>query len=299
MKKEIVVEGNENKRTDAYISEITDYSRTAVQRLIDEEKITINGKIVKSSYKVQYGDRIEIEEEPAKEIELKAQDIPLEILYEDNDIIVVNKPKGMVVHPANGNPDGTLVNAVMAICKDSLSGIGGEIRPGIVHRLDKNTSGAIIIAKNDKAHINLSEQLKKHEIKKTYIALVRGVVKENNASINMPIGRSKKDRKKMDVDKNGKEAITHFKVMKRYKDSTLLEINIETGRTHQIRVHLSHIGYPIIGDDVYSNGKNRWNIEGQCLHAKELEFKHPITGKKMHIEAELPEYFKKILEELD
>ena len=299
MKKEIVVESNENKRTDAYISEITDYSRTAVQRLIDEEKITINGKIVKSSYKVQYGDRIEIEEEPAKEIELKAQDIPLEILYEDDDIIVVNKPKGMVVHPANGNPDGTLVNAIMSICKDSLSGIGGEIRPGIVHRLDKNTSGAIIIAKNDKAHINLSEQLKNHEIKKTYIALVRGVVKENNASINMPIGRSKKDRKKMDVDKNGKEAITHFKVMKRYKDSTLLEINIETGRTHQIRVHLSHIGYPIIGDDVYSNGKNRWNIEGQCLHAKELEFKHPITGKKMHIEAELPEYFKKILEELD
>ena len=164
MKKEIVVEGNENKRTDAYISEITDYSRTAVQRLIDEEKITINGKIVKSSYKVQYGDRIEIEEEPAKEIELKAQDIPLEILYEDNDIIVVNKPKGMVVHPANGNPDGTLVNAIMSICKDSLSGIGGEIRPGIVHRLDKNTSGAIIIAKNDKAHINLSEQLKNHEI---------------------------------------------------------------------------------------------------------------------------------------
>ena len=299
MKKEIVVESNENKRTDAYISEKTDYSRTAVQRLIDEEKITINGKIVKSSYKVQYGDRIEIEEEPAKEIELKAQDIPLEILYEDDDIIVVNKPKGMVVHPANGNPDGTLVNAIMSICKDSLSGIGGEIRPGIVHRLDKNTSGAIIIAKNDKAHINLSEQLKNHEIKKTYIALVRGVVKENNASINMPIGRSKKDRKKMDVDKNGKEAITHFKVLKRYKDCTLLEINIETGRTHQIRVHLSHIGYPIIGDEVYSNGKNRWNIEGQCLHAKSLDFKHPITGKQMHIEAELPEYFKKILEELD
>ena len=299
MKKEIIVETNEQKRIDAYISENTEYSRTAVQRLIDEEKITVNGKIVRSSNKVQYGDKIEIEEEPAKEIELKAQDIPLEILYEDDDIIVVNKPKGMVVHPANGNPDGTLVNAIMAICKESLSGIGGEIRPGIVHRLDKNTSGAIIIAKNDKAHINLSEQLKNHEIKKTYIALVRGVVKENNASINMPIGRSKKDRKKMDVDKNGKEAITHFKVMKRYKDCTLLEINIETGRTHQIRVHLSHIGYPIIGDDVYSNGKNRWNIEGQCLHAKELEFKHPITGKQMHIEAELPEYFKKILEELD
>ena len=297
MKKEIIVESNEPKRIDAFISENTEYSRTAIQRLLDENKINVNGKKEKASYKVQIGDKIEIEEEPAKEIELKAQEIPLEILYEDNDIIVVNKPKGMVVHPANGNPDGTLVNAIMAICKDSLSGIGGEIRPGIVHRLDKNTSGAIIIAKNDKAHINLSEQLKNHEIKKTYIALVRGIVKENEASINMPIARSKKDRKKMDVDKKGKEAITHFKVLKRFEDTTLLEINIETGRTHQIRVHLSHIGYPIIGDDVYSNGKNKWKIEGQCLHAKSLDFKHPITGKKMHIEAKLPEYFEKIVEE--
>ena len=299
MKKEIIAEIEEPKRIDAYLSEKTEYSRTAIQRLIDEEKIKVNNKKEKSSYKVQNGDKIEIEEEKAKEIELKAQDIPLEILYEDNDIIVVNKPKGMVVHPANGNPDGTLVNAIMSICKDSLSGIGGEIRPGIVHRLDKNTSGAIIIAKNDKAHIALSEQLKNHEIKKTYIALVRGFVKENNATINMPIARSKKDRKKMDVDKNGKEAITHFKVIKRYQDCTLLEINIETGRTHQIRVHLSHIGYPIIGDDVYSNGKNRWNVEGQCLHAKSLDFKHPITGKELHIEAPMPEYFEKILEELD
>ena len=299
MKKELIVEIEQTKRIDAYISENTDYSRTAVQRLIEENKIMVNGKKEKASYKVQNGDKIEIEEEQAREIELKAQDIPLEILYEDNDIIVVNKPKGMVVHPANGNPDGTLVNAIMSICKDSLSGIGGEIRPGIVHRLDKNTSGAIIIAKNDKAHINLSEQLKNHEIKKTYIALVRGIVKENNATINMPIGRSKKDRKKMAVDKNGKDAITHFKVLKRYSNCSLLEINIETGRTHQIRVHLSHIGYPIIGDEVYSNGKNKWNIEGQCLHAKSLYFIHPITGEKMHIEAELPEYFKKILEELD
>ena len=299
MKKELIVESEEQKRIDAYISENTEYSRTAVQRLIEEEKITVNGKKEKASYKVQNGDRIEIEEEPAREIKLKAQDIPVEILYEDDDIIVVNKPKGMVVHPANGNPDGTLVNAIMSICKDSLSGIGGEIRPGIVHRLDKNTSGAIIIAKNDKAHINLSEQLKNHEIKKKYIALVRGVVKENNATINMPIGRSKKDRKKMDVDKNGKEAITNFKVLKRYKDCTLLEINIETGRTHQIRVHLSHIGYPIIGDEVYSNGKNKWNIEGQCLHAKSLDFKHPITGKNMHIEAPIPEYFENIIKELD
>ena len=287
------------KRLDAHLSEITDYSRTAIQRLIEEGKITVNGKVEKPSYKVQEEDKIEIQEEPAKETQLKAQNIPLEILYEDNDIIVVNKPKGMVVHPANGNPDGTLVNAIMAICKDSLSGIGGEIRPGIVHRLDKNTSGAIIVAKNDKAHIALSEQIKNHEVKKTYWALVRGIVKENNATINMPIARSKKDRKKMDVDKNGKEAITHFKVLKRFDDCTLLEINIETGRTHQIRVHLSHIGYPVIGDDVYSNGKNKWGIVGQCLHAKSLDFKHPITGKQMHIEAKLPDYFEKILKELE
>lgn len=295
----IVDEDTTKKRIDAYLSEKEEYSRMAIQRLINDGKIIVNGKKIKASYKVQNGDKIKIEEEKPKEIELKAQNIPLEVLYEDNDIIVVNKPKGMVVHPANGNPDGTLVNAIMAICKDSLSGIGGEIRPGIVHRLDKNTSGAIIIAKNDKAHIALSNQLKNHEIKKTYIALVRGIVKENNATINMPIARSKNDRKKMAVDKNGKEAITHFKVLERFDDCTLLEVNIETGRTHQIRVHLSHIGYPIIGDDVYSNGKNRWNVKGQCLHAKSLDFKHPITGKQIHIEAPLPKYFTDILKELE
>lgn len=295
----IVDEDTTKKRIDAYLSEKEEYSRMAIQRLINDGKIIVNGKKIKASYKVQNGDKIKIEEEKPKEIELKAQNIPLEVLYEDNDIIVVNKPKGMVVHPANGNPDGTLVNAIMAICKDSLSGIGGEIRPGIVHRLDKNTSGAIIIAKNDKAHIALSNQLKNHEIKKTYIALVRGIVKESNATINMPIARSKNDRKKMAVDKNGKEAITHFKVLERFDDCTLLEVNIETGRTHQIRVHLSHIGYPIIGDDVYSNGKNRWNVKGQCLHAKSLDFKHPITGKQIHIEAPLPKYFTDILKELE
>ena len=295
----IVDEDTTKKRIDTYLSEKEEYSRMAIQRLINDGKIIVNGKKIKASYKVQNGDKIKIEEEKPKEIELKAQNIPLEVLYEDNDIIVVNKPKGMVVHPANGNPDGTLVNAIMAICKDSLSGIGGEIRPGIVHRLDKNTSGAIIIAKNDKAHIALSNQLKNHEIKKTYFALVRGIVKESNATINMPIARSKNDRKKMAVDKNGKEAITHFKVLKRFDDCTLLEVNIETGRTHQIRVHLSHIGYPIIGDDVYSNGKNRWNVKGQCLHAKSLDFKHPITGKQIHIEAPLPKYFTDILKELE
>lgn len=289
------------KRIDSLISSCDfEISRNTVQRLIDENQITVNGKTTKSSYKTNLNDEIEINIPEAREISLKPQDIPLEILYEDNDIIVVNKPKGMVVHPANGNPDGTLVNAIMAKCKGSLSGIGGEIRPGIVHRLDKDTSGAIIVAKNDKAHIRLSEDLKNHRIKKTYIALVRGTVKENEATINMPIARSKQDRKKMAVDKNGKEAITHFKVLNRYEGKyTLLEINIETGRTHQIRVHLSHIGYPIIGDSTYSNGKNEWGIEGQCLHAKSLDFKHPITEKEIHIEAPLPKYFNEIIEDLE
>lgn len=300
---EFIVEKQEaGKRIDAYLSNKNeDTSRVAIQRLIDEEKVLVNGKKTKASYKVQENDKITQEEEKPQEINLKAQDIPVEIIYEDKDIIVVNKPKGLVVHPANGNPDGTLVNAIMAICKDSLSGIGGEIRPGIVHRLDKDTSGILVVAKNDKAHINMSEQIKEHQVKKTYIALVRGIVKENEATINMPIGRSTKDRKKMAVTKNGKEAITHFKVLKRYpsENCTLLEVRIETGRTHQIRVHLSQIGYPVIGDTTYSSGKNRWEVQGQCLHAKSLEFKHPITGKEMFLEAELPEYLQKIIKELD
>lgn len=293
----IVKKGEENNRIDSYLAKQKDeLSRVAVQRLIEEQKILVNGKKTKPSYKVQENDKITVEEEKPKEIELKAQNIPVEVIYEDSDMIVVNKPKGMVVHPANGNPDGTLVNAIMAICKDSLSGIGGEIRPGIVHRIDKDTSGILIVAKNDKAHINLSEQIKNHEVKKTYVAMVRGIVKENEATINMPIGRSTKDRKKMAVTQNGKEAITHFKVIERFPkhNCTLLEVKIETGRTHQIRVHLSQIGYPIIGDTVYSNGKNEWGIQGQCLHAKSLKFTHPTTGKEMFLEAELPEYFKEI-----
>ena len=285
----IVKQEDQGKRLDTYISnQNNDLTRTAVQRLIEQEKILVNGKKRKVAYKVTEGDMVIIEETEAQMIELKAQEIPIDIIYEDSDIIVVNKPKGMVVHPANGNPDGTLVNAIMAICKDSLSGIGGEIRPGIVHRLDKDTSGLLIVAKNDKAHV-----------KKTYIALVRGIVKENEATIDMPIGRSRSDRKKMAVDKNGRNAVTHIKVLKRYDKYTLLEINIETGRTHQIRVHLSHIGYPIIGDYIYSNGKNEFGVIGQCLHAKCLEFKHPVTGKEMKLEAPLPDYFEDILKKLD
>lgn len=296
----IVKQEDQGKRLDTYISnQNNDLTRTAVQRLIEQEKILVNGKKRKVAYKVTEGDMVIIEETEAQMIELKAQEIPIDIIYEDSDIIVVNKPKGMVVHPANGNPDGTLVNAIMAICKDSLSGIGGEIRPGIVHRLDKDTSGLLIVAKNDKAHVNMSEQIKNHEVKKTYIALVRGIVKENEATIDMPIARSRSDRKKMAVDKNGRNAVTHIKVLKRYDKYTLLEINIETGRTHQIRVHLSHIGYPIIGDYIYSNGKNEFGVIGQCLHAKCLEFKHPVTGKEMKLEAPLPDYFENILKKLD
>lgn len=288
------------KRLDAYITSIdSEITRTAAQRLIEQGNILVNGEKKKTAYKVSNGDIITIEKEEPKEIELKAQNIPIDVIYEDDDIIVVNKPKGMVVHPANGNPDGTLVNAIMAICKDSLSGIGGEIRPGIVHRLDKDTSGLLIVAKNDKAHVNMSEQIKNHEVKKTYIALVRGVVKKNEATIDMPIGRSTSDRKKMAVIKTGRNAVTHIKVLKRYNKYTLLQVNIETGRTHQIRVHLSHIGYPIVGDYTYSNGKNEFGVVGQCLHAKCLEFKHPITGAEMKLEAPLPKYFEEIIQKLD
>lgn len=305
MKKEIHVnEVNEKIRLDAYISkQMQDLSRSMIQKLLEGNKINVNGRSEKPAYKVQNGDIIEINIEEPKEVKIEAQDIPLDIIYEDEDILVVNKQKGLVVHPANGNPDGTLVNAVMAHCKDSLSGIGGELRPGIVHRLDKDTSGLLIIAKNDKAHIQMSNQIKNREVKKTYIALVRGTIAENEATINMPIGRSTKDRKKMAVKKSGKEAVTHFKVLNRYTTDkgsyTLLEIKIDTGRTHQIRVHMAEIGHPVIGDVVYSNGKNEFGVEGQCLHAKRLEFTHPITGKEMKLEAPLPEYFKNIIEHLE
>lgn len=304
MVKDIVVNEEDKLRLDSYIAKKDEsLSRSMIQKLLEESKITVNGNVVKASYKVQVGDRIQIEIEPPKEVKLEAQDIPIDIIYEDDDIIVVNKPKGLVVHPANGNPDGTLVNAIMAICKDSLSGIGGELRPGIIHRLDKDTSGLLIVAKNDRAHINMSEQIKDRKVKKTYIALVRGTITENEATINMPIGRSTKDRKKMAVTKNGKEAITHFKVLNRYTTSkasyTLLEIKIDTGRTHQIRVHMAEIGHPVVGDMVYSNGKNEFGVIGQCLHAKRLEFCHPITGKEMSFEAPLPEYFENIIDLLE
>ena len=295
---ENIKEQDIGKRIDAFLAGNTEFSRAHIQKMIENEKVLVNGKKTKVSYKVQKDDKINVEEEVPKEISLEAQDIPIDVLYEDNDIIVVNKPKGMVVHPANGNPDGTLVNAILAMCKDSLSGIGGEIRPGIVHRLDKDTSGLLIIAKNDEAHINISKQIQDRKVTKKYIALVRGVVAENEATIDLPIARSTKDRKKMAVDPKGKNAVTHFKVLQRYDNYTLLEMKIDTGRTHQIRVHMSYIGHPVVGDEVYSNGKNEFGVQGQMLHARYLKFKHPITGKELSLEAPIPDYFEEVLQKL-
>lgn len=300
MKQYVVNDVEDNCRLDKIISNLDcTISRTAVRRLIEENKVTVNGKKEKPSYEVKNGDVIEVEEQMPKESNIIAQDIPIEIIYEDEDILVINKPKGMVVHPGNGNPNGTLANAVMGLCGETLSGIGGEIRPGIIHRLDKDTSGVIVVAKNDKSHIDISNQIKNRETSKKYIALVRGIITENEATINMPIGRSTKDRKKMAVRKDGKEAITHFKVLKRYDLYTLLDLKIDTGRTHQIRVHLAEIGHPVIGDYVYSNGKNEFNIVGQMLHSKEIEITHPKTKKKMKFEAPLPKYFQEVIEKLD
>ena len=297
---EKIIVDEENIRLDSYIAKKRkDLSRTMIQKLIEDGDVLVNGLTKKISYKVNFNDEISLNVPEPEKTDLKAQNIPIDIIYEDDDIIVVNKPKGLVVHPANGNPDGTLGNAIMAICKDSLSGIGGKIRPGIVHRLDKDTSGILVVAKNDKAHINLSKQIKDRKMKKIYIALVKGVVNENEATIDMPIGRSTKDRKKMAVRKDGKQAITHFKVLKRYQNYTLLEVKIDTGRTHQIRVHMAEIEHPVVGDIVYSKGKNEFGVVGQMLHAKSLEFTHPSTGKKMHLEAELPQYFKEVIEKLD
>ena len=299
--KEIIVEEKDiNKRIDNLLSEQEkDLSREQIKRMLLDKSILVNDNVQKPSYKVKLNDKISIGEIEVKETKLKAQDIKLDIIYEDKDIIVINKPKGMVVHPGNGNEEGTLVNAILSICKGSLSGIGGEVRPGIVHRLDKDTSGILIVAKNDKAHINISKQIEERRVVKKYIALVRGVIPENEATINKPIGRSKIDRKKMAIDRNGKEAITHFKVLKRFNKYTLLDIKIDTGRTHQIRVHLSDIGFPVVGDEVYSNGKNEFNVKGQMLHSYSLDFIHPVANKKMHLEAELPKYFKDVIKVLE
>ena len=293
---EIIAETS-GERLDSFIAENSPFSRSAVQKLIDGGFITVNSAFQKSKYRVRIGDVISVSPPPPEPVDLIPQDIPIDILYEDSDIAVVNKPVGMVVHPAAGNPDGTLVNALLFRLKD-LSGIGGELRPGIVHRIDKNTSGLLVVAKNDAAHNFLSEKLRLHEVRRIYYALCEGNFKEDSGTVNAPIGRHRTDRKRMAVVSNGREAITHWKVMERYGNATLLCCELETGRTHQIRVHMAYIHHPIIGDDVYGSGKNPFGFTGQALHSAELHFIHPRTGENMVFHADPPEIFKKAVEKL-
>ena len=292
----IVEEIDIKKRIDVYVSEKAEISRSHAQKLINDGNVLVNSKQEKVSYKVDIGDNINVTIPEAKTIDIVAENIPLDILYEDNDVIVVNKPKGMVVHPAAGNYTGTLVNAIMAHAGENLSGINGVIRPGIVHRIDKDTSGILVIAKNDTAHVGLAKQLKDHTMKRVYVAIVKGNIKNDEGTIDAPIGRHKIHRKKMAVVKDGRHAVTHYKVIKRVDNLTVIEARLETGRTHQIRVHMSHIGHPLLGDDVYGDGKNKYHFVGQALHAKVLGFVHPITNEYMEFESDLPEEFKKIID---
>lgn len=280
-------------RADKYISDNSDISRSLAAKLLEDSSCLINKKPEGKNYKVKAGDEIEITLPDAKELEVVPENIPLDIVYEDDDLLVVNKPKGMVVHPAPGHYSGTLVNALMFHCKDSLSGINGVIRPGIVHRIDKDTSGLLIVAKNDNAHNGLAEQIKVHSFTRRYEAVVVGGVNENG-TVNAPIARHKTDRKKMTVSEEGRSAVTHYEVIGNYNRFSHLRLTLETGRTHQIRVHMAYIGHPVAGDTVYGDGKPKW-LEGQCLHAKEIGFIHPITGKQLYFTSQLPEYFKKML----
>ena len=295
----IVSEAQNGLRFDKLCVEILpELSRTRIQELIANGFITINDLEVKANTKVRTNDIISAEWPEDEELKVEAEEMDLDVLYEDKDLIVVNKPKGMVVHPGAGNPNHTLVNGLLAHCKD-LSGINGVLRPGIVHRIDKDTSGCLVVAKNDLAHQNLSEQLAKRTLKRTYIALVHGVIHHNVGTIEAPIGRDKSDRQKMTVTSmNARPALTHFKVMKRYEAFTLVECQLDTGRTHQIRVHFQYINFPIVGDPKYSI-KKTLETQGQCLHAQRIEFIHPRTQEVMQFEAEMPEVFKQVLEELD
>ena len=288
-----VTDLDKSVRIDKYLSDNTDLTRNKIQKLIDDENILVNNKKIKNSYKVSNNDEITINV-VEEEIDIKGENIDIDIIYEDDDVIVVNKKSGMVVHPAPGNYSGTLVNALIYKSKN-LSKVNGEFRPGIVHRIDKDTSGLLIVAKNDKAHNILADELKEKKIKRKYIALVDGIINHDTGTIDAPIGRDDKDRKKMAVTAiNSKEAITHFKVIERYKKATLLECILDTGRTHQIRVHMKYINHPIINDPVYN--KQLYGDFGQMLHAKEIEFIHPTTKEKMHFECELPKEFIDILE---
>lgn len=297
------------QRIDTVVAERECISRSAAARLVESGAVLVNSERVAKNYKVRESDRIEISHPDIKESDVVAQDIPLDIVYEDEDIVVVNKPSGMVVHPAAGNPDGTLVNALLYHCGDSLSGIGGVARPGIVHRIDKDTSGLLVVAKNDTAHAFLSEQLKRHAVSRVYYAVVVGNLRELSGTVNAPIGRHPTDRKKMTVISDGKhtsrEAITHYRVIKRFRGFDYVRCVLETGRTHQIRVHMAYLGHPLLGDEVYGGAKTRFQalhkdcIHGQCLHAGELTLTHPKTGELCEFKCPLPEDLERVLDLLE
>lgn len=299
----IVTDEFEGMRVDKLISELIDsFSRSYIKKLIDDDKVLCNNKKIKASFIVSEGDHILMEIPPIEVPDILPQDIPLDILYEDDDVLVVNKPKGMVVHPAAGHYKDTLVNAVMFHCKDKLSGINGVMRPGIVHRIDKDTTGSVIICKNDNAHQKIASQLKEHSVNRIYHAICYGIIKEDEGDIETLIGRSANDRKKMAVvSSGGKTASTHYHVLKRFEEDnyTYIECKLKTGRTHQIRVHMAHIGHPLLGDETYAgNRKSKFKTQGQCLHAKILGFKHPVTGEYIETDAPLPEYFSHLLDVL-
>ena len=291
------------KRLDMYVAEREEITRSASQKWIKDGCVTVNGKAEAKNYCLREGDTVETDPPEPEFLSAEPQDIPITIVYEDDDVIVVNKEKGMVVHPAPGNPDGTLVNALMFHCGARLSGINGVIRPGIVHRIDKDTSGLLIVAKNDRAHESLAEQISSHRFERCYRAIVNGNIREDEGTVDAPIGRSRTDRKKMAVVSDGRNAVTHFSVLERLKGATYIECRLETGRTHQIRVHMAHLGHPLLGDTVYGGGHTKDEqrlaayLSGQCLHAQSISFVHPVTGKYVHIESELPPYFQTVLDD--
>ena len=295
-----LISKKKGERIDKFLGEnLGDLSRSYIQKLLKDGLILVNGKKVKANYKLNAGDQIDVEVPDPEPLDIAAENIPLDILYEDDYVLIVNKPKDMVVHPSAGHTSGTLVNAVMAHCGEHLSGINGVLRPGIVHRIDKDTTGALLICKDDVVHRDLAEQLKEHSIKRRYRAVVQGNLKEDEGTVNAPVGRHPTDRKKMAINhKNGKEAITHYKVLERFGQATYIECRLETGRTHQIRVHMASLGHPLLGDTVYGSSKNPYHLQGQALHAMILGFVHPITGEYLEFEAPLPEYFSKLLEKL-
>ena len=302
MIREVEVIGScEGLRIDKFLAEeFPEMSRSYIQKLIKDEQVTVNGKIVKSNFKISEADLVVLNQPELKEPDILAEDIPLDILYEDSDLLIVNKPKGMVVHPSAGHYTGTLVNALMHHCKDDLSGINGVMRPGIVHRIDMDTTGSLLVCKNDFTHNDIAEQLKVHSIRRVYHAIVHGVLKEDEGTIDAPIGRHPIDRKKMSINhKNGKEAVTHYKVIKRFRDYTYIQCQLETGRTHQIRVHMSSIKHPLVGDMVYGPAKCPFKLQGQTLHAKIIGIVHPRTQEYLEIDAPLPEYFVSLLNKLE